>query len=155
MIIFSHNVVRISDWKGWNQVEGNRWFLTTSTGDPRSWTSTASRQSWLVPIHYFLTSPFPFELFWPTEIREITHCYNFRRRWLLSQLLIFKNRSLGSGLNFLAVLGSRPVCTHAGAGAWCAQASSGAVVLVPRSDLRVSCQMSWDTMLHIMGQVGK
>ena len=45
-----------------------------------------SRQSWLVAILNFLTSPFPFEHHCPTEIREITHCYNFLGRWVcLSQ----------------------------------------------------------------------
>ena len=74
----------------------------------------ASRQCWSVAILDFLTSPFPFEHLWPTEIREITHCYNFLWRWLLPVLPgpspgpqpIFKNRSLGSGLNFLTVAGS-------------------------------------------------
>ena len=41
-----------------------------------------SRQSWLVAILNFLTSPFPFEHQCPTEIREITHCYNFLGRWV-------------------------------------------------------------------------
>ena len=41
---------------------------------------------------------FPFRLLCPTEIREITHCYNFLGMWDEGS-----NHWLGSGLNFLAV----------------------------------------------------
>ena len=94
----AETLFRISDRSHWRCVArewvGGSW-AGEETGDfqqlprveedpgPRQ---EASRQSWLVAILNFLTSPFPFEHHCPTEIREITHCYNFLGRWVcLSQ----------------------------------------------------------------------
>ena len=70
------------EWMGWVGSQLRKQSISNNFHG-RNLGQEASRQCWSVAILDFLTSPFPFEHFWPTEIREITHCYNFLWRWLL------------------------------------------------------------------------
>ena len=70
------------EWVGWVGSQLRKQSISNNFHG-RNLGQEASRQCWSVAILDFLTSPFPFEHFWPTEIREITHCYNFLWRWLL------------------------------------------------------------------------